>query len=137
MAYLDPLVFQNGNLTISGYSKDGAIVPSSGIETCIMFKVENITNTETLLPINKINFPVKLSSALFKYVNNGDLIINIYATILDTIPTTTINILADMYVFPYLVITPTNKVTLKAKTGIINKCTIFSTPINVFEVSDG
>lgn len=137
MAYLNPLIFQNGNLTISGYSKDGAIVPSAGIETCVLFQIQNITNTETLLPINKIDFPILLKSALFKYVNNGNLIINIYSTFLDTIATTTITILADVYAFPYLVITPTNKVTLKAKSGIIAKCTIFSTPINVLEVSDG
>lgn len=137
MAYLDPLVFQNGNLTISGYSKDGAIVPSAGIDTCIMFQLQNITTTETLLPIDKIDFPVKLKSLLFKHINNNDLIINIYANYLDVTPVATINISNNIYSFRYIVVTPTNKVTVKSKTDSISKCTIFATPINILEVSNG
>lgn len=139
MAYLDRLVFQNGNLTVSGFNKEGAIVPSMGIDTFIAFKVDNLTNAETLLSINKINFPLEFISSSFRSTNgtNG-VTLSIYPDILTNVMISQLNIGANIYTFPSkTIVLPTHRVTIRSTTtNAIAKLIIYAKPVDVYEVSN-
>jgi hypothetical protein len=140
MAYLESLVFQNGNLTVSGFSREGAIVPSMGIDTFIAFKVDNLSSTKTLLSINKVNFPFEFVSSLFKIGGNANVILSIYPDILTTTKIAELTLSNGVYTFPSkTIVLPSYKVTIESSSNSTNisKLIIYAKPINIYEVSNG